>query len=94
MTVPLQGRVVIRRVPPAEETATGTRSMEGEVVAVGAGMRYANGVLLALEIKPGDRVLFGMGTRARIKLGGEDLMIMKEADVRGLYRAAAKKLAA
>jgi chaperonin GroES len=103
MTVrPLQGRVVIRGVRPVEGTAAGSfgpdaprnRPLEGDVVAAGWGLRYASGVLQAHEIKAGDRVLFGKGAGERIKRDGEDLMIMREADVVGIYRATAQKLAA
>jgi chaperonin GroES len=103
MTVgPLQGRVVIRLVRPLQRTDAGIfdpdaaqdRPMEGDVVAARSGMRYANGVLQALEIKVGDRVLLGKGASDRIRLNGEDLMSMKEADVVGVYRATAQKLAA
>jgi chaperonin GroES len=104
MTVrPLQDRVLIRRVEPETKTKGGIfvpdtvqeKPMEGEVVAVGSGARDAKGVLHALDVKAGDRVLFGKWSGTEIKLDGEDLMIMKESDIMGVFdRAAAKKKAA
>jgi chaperonin GroES len=100
---PLQDRVLIRRVEPETKTKGGIfvpdtvqeKPMEGEVVAVGSGARDAKGVLHALDVKAGDRVLFGKWSGTEIKLDGEDLMIMKESDIMGVFdRAAAKKKAA
>ncbi len=100
---PLQDRVLIRRVEPDAKTAGGIiipdtaqeKPMEGEVVAVGPGARDESGVLHALDVKSGDRVLFGKWSGSEIKLDGEDLMIMKESDILGvLDQAAAKKKAA
>lgn len=101
---PLQDRVLIRRIEPEAKTAGGIfvpdtaqeKPMEGEVIAVGSGARDANGVLHALDVKAGDRVLFGKWSGTEIKLDGEDLMIMKEADIMGVLQgvAAAKKKAA
>jgi chaperonin GroES len=69
--------------------------MEGEVVAVGPGRRGDDGKLYPLDVKPGDRVLFGKWSGTEIKLDGEDLMIMKQADIMGvLDRPAAQKQAA
>jgi len=100
---PLQDRVLIRRVEQEAKTSGGIiipdtakeKPMEGEVVAVGAGARDANGVLHAVDVKAGDRVLFGKWSGSEIKLDGEDLMIMKESDILGVIdRAVARKKAA
>jgi chaperonin GroES len=100
---PLQDRVLIRRVEPEVKTAGGIfipdtvqeKPMEGEVVAVGPGMRNEAGKLHPLDVKGGDRVLFGKWSGTEVKLDGEELMIMKETDVMGvLDRAIATKKAA
>jgi chaperonin GroES len=100
---PLQDRVLIRRVEPEAKTAGGIfipdtaqeKPMEGEIVAVGPGTRDEEGTLHPLDVKSGDRVLFGKWSGTEVKLDGEDLMIMKEADIMGvLDRAAAHKKAA
>jgi chaperonin GroES len=89
---PLQDRVLIRRVEPEAKTAGGIfipdtaqeKPMEGEVIAVGPGTRDDAGRLHPLNVKPGDRVLAGKWSGTEVKLDGEDLMIMKEADLIGL----------
>ncbi|HVH76605.1 MAG TPA: co-chaperone GroES [Stellaceae bacterium] len=100
---PLQDRVLIRRVEPETKTSGGIfipdtvqeKPMEGEVVAVGPGARDEAGTLHPLDVKAGDRVLFGKWSGTEVKLDGEDLMIMKESDIMGvLDRAAAVKQAA
>jgi chaperonin GroES len=100
---PLQDRVAIRLVEQEAMTSGGIiipdtaqeKPMEGEVVAVGPGARDANGALHALDVKAGDRVLFGKWSGSEIKIDGEDLMIMKESDLLGVIeQAAAKKKAA
>src|SRR6266436_3875896 len=100
---PLQDRVLIRRVEPEAKTAGGIfipdtaqeKPMEGEVVAVGPGTRDEGGELYPLDVKSGDRVLFGKWSGTEVKLDGEDLMIMKEADIMGVIdRAAATEKAA
>jgi chaperonin GroES len=100
---PLQDRVLIRRVEQEAKTSGGIiipdtaqeKPMEGEVVAVGPGARDADGKLNPLDVKPGDRVLFGKWSGTEVKLDGEDLMIMKESDIMGVIEhAAAKKKAA
>jgi chaperonin GroES len=100
---PLQDRVLIRRVEPETKTSGGIfipdtaqeKPMEGEVVAVGPGARDEAGALHPLDVKAGDRVLFGKWSGTEVKLDGEDLMIMKESDIMGvLDRAAATKQAA
>jgi chaperonin GroES len=100
---PLQDRVLVRRVEPEVKTAGGIfipdtaqeKPTEGEVVAVGPGMRDEEGEVQPLEVKSGDRVLFGKWSGTEVKLGGEDLMIMKETDIMGvLDRTVAAKKAA
>src|SRR6266513_4573388 len=94
---PLQDRVLIRRVEPEAKTAGGIfipdtaqeKPMEGEVAAVGPGIRDEDGKLHPLDIKSGDRVLFGKWSGTEVKLDGEDLMIMKEADIMGVVEHAA-----
>ena len=100
---PLQDRVLIRRVEPEAKTAGGIlipdtaqeKPMEGEVVAVGPGVRSEDGTLHPLDVKTGDRVLFGKWSGTEVKLDGEDLMIMKETDIMGVLdqTVAAKKAA-
>jgi len=100
---PLQDRVLICRVEPEAKTAGGLfipdtaqeKPMEGEVVAVGPGVRDKDGKLHPLDVKSGDRVLFGKWSGTEVKLDGEDLMIMKEADIMGVIdHAAAEQKAA
>ncbi len=100
---PLQDRVLIRRVDPEAKSAGGIfipdtaqeKPMEGEVVAVGPGTRDEHGKLHPLDVTAGDRVLFGKWSGTEVKFEGEDLMIMKEADIMGVIdRAAATKKAA
>src|SRR6266542_4209289 len=100
---PLQDRVLVRRVEPEAKTAGGIlipdtaqeKPMEGEVVAVGPGTRDDEGKLHPLDVKSGDRVLFGKWSGTEVKLDGEDLMIMKEADIMGVidHAVATKKAA-
>jgi chaperonin GroES len=100
---PLQDRVLIRRIEEEAKTSGGIiipdtakeKPTEGEVVAVGPGARSEDGTLHPIEVKTGDRVLFGKWTGSEIKLDGEDLMVMKESDILGVIdQAAAKKKAA
>ena len=94
---PLQDRVLIRRVEPEAKTTGGIlipdtaqeKPMEGEVVAVGPGARDEDGKLHPLDVKTGDRVLFGKWSGTEIKIDGEELMIMKESDIMGLLEGAA-----
>jgi len=96
---PLQDRVLIRRVDPEAKTAGGIiipdtvkeKPMEGEVLAVGPGVRDADGVLHPLDVKSGDRVLFGKWSGNEFKLDGEDLMVVKESDILGIIDQAAQK---
>jgi chaperonin GroES len=100
---PLQDRVLVRRIEPEAKSAGGIiipdtvqeKPMEGEAIAVGAGARDANGLLHPLDVKPGDRVLFGKWSGSEIKMDGEDLVVMKESDILGVIeQPAAKKKAA
>jgi chaperonin GroES len=93
---PLHDRVVVRRITPLEKSSGGIiipdtvkeKPMEGEVVAVGAGARNEQGALIALEVKAGDRVLFGKWSGTEVKLDGEELLIMKESDLLGVMEGA------
>ena len=101
---PLHDRVVVKRVEEEGKTKGGIiipdtakeKPMEGEIIAVGPGGRDENGKLVPLDVKSGDRILFGKWSGTEIKLDGEDLLIMTEADVLGVIEAtgaAAKKAA-
>jgi chaperonin GroES len=89
---PLHDRVVIRRVDAEGKTAGGIfipetaqeKPMEGEIVAVGPGARNEKGTIVPVDVKPGDRILFGKWSGSEIKLDGEDLLIMKESDGMGV----------
>jgi chaperonin GroES len=89
---PLHDRVLIRRVEAEEKSAGGIiipdtakeKPMEGEVVAVGPGARGDDGKIHPLDVKAGDRVLFGKWSGTEVKLDGEDLIIMKESDLMGI----------
>ncbi len=89
---PLHDRVVLRRITPQEKTAGGIiipdtaqeKPMEGEVVAVGPGARNEQGAIVELEVKAGDRVLFGKWSGTEVKISGEELVIMKESDLLGV----------
>jgi chaperonin GroES len=101
---PLHDRVVVRRVEQEEKTAGGIiipdtakeKPMEGEVVAVGPGGRDENGKLIPIDVKAGDRVLFGKWSGTEVKIDGQELLIMKESDIMGVIEGAAagKKKAA
>ncbi|SDR63520.1 chaperonin GroES [Rhizobiales bacterium GAS113] len=89
---PLHDRVVVRRINAEEKTASGIiipdtakeKPQEGEVVAVGPGARDEKGELVPLDLKAGDRVLFGKWSGTEVKIDGEDLLIMKESDILGV----------
>jgi chaperonin GroES len=89
---PLHDRVLVRRVTAEEKTAGGIiipdtakeKPQEGEVVAVGPGTRDDSGALVALDVKAGDRILFGKWSGTEVKLNGEELLIMKESDIMGI----------
>ena len=96
---PLHDRVVVRRVDAEEKTAGGIiipdtakeKPMEGEIVAVGPGARNEQGQLVVLDVKAGDRVLFGKWSGTEVKINGEDLLIMKESDIMGIIEGGAAK---
>jgi chaperonin GroES len=93
---PLHDRVVVRRITPAEKTVGGIiipdtvqeKPQEGEVLAVGPGARNEQGQIVALDVKSGDRVLFGKWSGTEVKIDGEDLLIMKESDLLGIVEGA------
>ena len=95
---PLHDRVLVRRIEEEEKTAGGIiipdtakeKPSEGEVVAIGPGKRNDRGDLIAMDIKAGDRVLFGKWSGTEVKLGGEELLIMGESDIMGIVEATAK----
>ena len=101
---PLHDRVVVRRLEAEEKTAGGIiipdtaqeKPMEGEVIAVGPGARDEAGKLVPLDVKAGNRILFGKWSGTEVKLDGEELLIMKETDIMGIIEntAAATKKAA
>ena len=101
---PLHDRVVVRRIEEDERTKGGIiipdtakeKPQQGEVVAVGPGARDEKGVVQPLEVKAGDRVLFGKWSGSEVKIDGEDLLIMKESDILGVLEgtASANKKAA
>ena len=101
---PLHNRVVVRRVGSEERTAGGIiipdtakeKPQEGEVIAVGPGARDEAGKLVPIDVKVGDRILFGKWSGTEVKLDGEELLIMKESDIMGVVQvtASARKKAA
>jgi chaperonin GroES len=101
---PLHDRVVVRRLNAEEKTSGGIiipdtakeKPMEGEVIAVGPGARNETGAIVELDVKEGDRILFGKWSGTEVKLDGEELLIMKESDIMGIIEGtpAAKKKAA
>jgi len=99
---PLHDRVVVRRLTAEEKTSGGIiipdtakeKPMEGEIVAAGPGARNEQGAIVALDVKAGDRVLFGKWSGTEVKLDGEDLLIMKETDIMGVIEGGAAQKAA
>jgi chaperonin GroES len=89
---PLHDRVVVRRITAEEKSRGGIiipdtaqeKPMEGEVIAAGPGARNEQGHVVALEVKAGDRILFGKWSGTEVKLDGEELLIMKESDIMGI----------
>jgi chaperonin GroES len=89
---PLHDRVLIRRIEAAEKTAGGIiipdnakeKPQEGEVVSAGTGIRGEDGNITPLDVKAGDKILFGKWSGTEVKLDGEDLLIMKESDILGI----------
>ena len=100
---PLQDRILLRRTEEDEKSAGGIiipdtakeKPMEGEVIAVGPGARDDSGKLVALDVKAGDRVLFGKWSGTEVVINGEELLIMKESDILGILegKKASKKAA-
>jgi len=100
---PLHDRVLIRRLEQEEKSAGGIiipdtakeKPMEGEVIAVGSGHKAEDGTVTPLDVKAGDRVLFGKWSGTEVKIEGEDLLIVKESDVMGIIevKKASKKAA-
>jgi chaperonin GroES len=95
MTVkPLQDRVLVKRVEEEKKTASGIiipdnnkeKPAEGEIVAIGSGYRLQDGSIKELEVKVGDKVLFGKYSGTDVKLGGTDLLIMKEDEILGVFQ--------
>jgi len=89
---PLHDRVLVKRIDAEEKTAGGIiipdtakeKPMQGEVIAVGSGVRGEDGKVIALDVKPGDRILFGKWSGTEVKIDGQELLIMKESDILGI----------
>ena len=89
---PLHDRIVVKRITAEEKTRGGIiipdtaqeKPMEGEIIAAGPGARNEQGAIVALDVKAGDRVLFGKWSGTEVKLDGEELLIMKESDIMGI----------
>lgn len=89
---PLHDRVMVKRIESEAKTAGGIiipdtakeKPQEGEVIAVGSGARSESGALIALDVKAGDRVLFGKWSGTEIKVDGQDYLVMKESDIMGI----------
>ena len=98
---PLHDRVVVRRVKEEEKTRGGIiipdtaqeKPQEGEVIAVGPGARDEDGERIPLDVKTGDRILFGKLSGTEVKIDGEDLLIMKESDIMGVLETKTSKKA-
>ena len=96
---PLHDRVMVRRVDQEEKSAGGIiipdtaqeKPMEGEIVAAGNGARRDDGTLVPLDVKAGDRILFGKWSGTEVKIDGEELLIMKESDLLGVIEDGGKK---
>ena len=94
---PLHDRVAVRRIAEEEKTASGIiipdtareKPMQGEIIAVGPGARDEHGVLQALDVKVGDKVLFGKWSGNEVKIDGDEILIMKESDIMGVLEGAA-----
>ncbi len=93
---PLHDRVVVKRVEQETKTAGGIiipdtakeKPMEGEIIAVGPGARDESGKIVALDVKAGDRILFGKWSGTEVKIDGVEYLIMKESDIMGVIQAA------
>lgn len=92
---PLHDRVLIKRIESEEKTKSGIiipdtvkeKPQEGEVISIGTGIRHENGTIIPLDVKVGDRVLFGKWSGTEIKIDGEDFLVMKESDIMGILAA-------
>lgn len=92
---PLHDRVLVKRIDSEEKTKSGIiipdsakeKPQEGEVIAVGSGLRQENGTVTPLDVKAGDRVLFGKWSGTEIKLDDQDYLVMKESDIMGILAA-------
>ena len=99
---PLHDRVVVKRIDAEEKSKGGIiipdtakeKPQEGEIIAVGSGARDEAGKLVPLDVKAGDRILFGKWSGTEVKLNGEDLLIMKESDIMGVIEGKTSKRAA
>ena len=95
---PLHDRVVVRRIEAEEKSRGGIiipdtakeKPQEGEIIAAGPGARNEKGEVVPLEVKPGDRVLFGKWSGTEVKIDGQDLLIMKESDIMGVIEQSAE----
>jgi chaperonin GroES len=96
---PLHDRVLVRRIEGVEKTAGGIiipdtakeKPQEGEVIAAGSGAKNEEGKITPLDVKAGDRILFGKWSGTEVKIDGEDLLIMKESDILGIVEGTASK---
>jgi len=96
---PLHDRVVVRRIEAEEKSRGGIiipdtakeKPQEGEIIAVGPGARDETGKIVALDVKAGDRVLFGKWSGTEVRIDGQDLLIMKESDIMGVIDSTASK---
>ncbi len=96
---PLHDRVLVRRIEQEEKTAGGIiipdtaqeKPMEGEIIAAGSGTHRDDGIIVPLDVKAGDRILFGKWSGTEVKINGEELLIMKESDLLGVIEGAKKK---
>jgi len=96
---PLQDRVLVRRIEQDAKTAGGIiipdtakeKPQEGEVISVGSGVRGEDGKIHPLDVKAGDRILFGKWSGSEVKIDGEELIIMKESDILGIVEGTASK---
>ncbi len=92
---PLHDRVVVKRLEAEEKTIGGIiipdtakeKPMQGEIIAAGPGARNETGALVALDVKAGDKILFGKWSGTEVKIDGEELLIMKESDIMGVIAA-------
>ena len=91
--IPLHDRVLVERVEQEDRTKGGIiipdtaqeKPMEGKVISVGGGARNENGKVVALDVKKGDRILFGKWSGTEVKIDGKELLIMKESDIMGIF---------